>query len=392
MLKTHIVSFRNTEVAFKAKDDKALKKSYRLFKLMNKSWLLKPGMSLTKLALSLRIPIEPIIKKTIFRHFCGGESLKDCTPVIASLHKHNINAILDFSVEGAFKTDMLDKTRDEIINTVKFAANNAHIPFAVFKITGICFPEILEKKQTDELYSAEDQAKFDRAFKRVGQICREASDNDVKVLIDAEESWMQEAIDEIAFEMIKTYNKNKAVVFNTFQMYCKDSLEKLKQAIEKAHAVGYKLGVKLVRGAYMEKEREHAALKETSSPIHSSKANTDEAYNDALVLCLQNLDTVELFAGTHNEYSCYHLANLMQVYNIAFNDKRIWFSQLYGMGDHISFNLAAKGFNVAKYVPYGKVKYVMPYLFRRAQENTSVADQASREFKLLQWEMRRRGL
>lgn len=295
-------------------------------------------------------------------------------------------------MEGAFKVDQLDKTRNEIIQTIKHAAQNEQIPFSVFKMTGICFPEILEKKQNNELDTSEDEAKYDRAVKRVGSICREAFDHNVRVLIDAEESWYQDAIDEIALKMMKSYNKEKAIVFNTFQMYRKDGLHKLQEAIEHAKVHGYILGIKLVRGAYLEKEHEMAKENGYPSPLNTDKFRSDDAFNDALELCLKNIGAIELFAGTHNEYSCYYLANLMRVYELEHNDNRIWFSQLYGMGDHISFNLAEEGFNVAKYVPYGKVRYVMPYLFRRAKENTSVADQASREYTLLQWEMKRRGL
>lgn len=390
MIRNNKVSFRNTENAFGHLSDKELKSAYRLFSLMNRRWLVSFGMSLIKFALRLRLPIKGMIKKTIFKQFCGGETIKECHTVIHRLGNKRVGSIPDFSVEGVHNRNVLDSTCEEILKTIEAAKLNAHIPFCVFKVTGVMFSWLLEKRQSGKLLIDQEKEMYERGIARVEKICSAARDNQVRILIDAEETWIQDEIDQIALAMMVRYNQKEAIVFNTYQMYLKRSLDRLEDHYTKLSTQNLFMGVKLVRGAYMEKEREKAVDNAYESPIMEDKLATDKAYNLGLDFCLAHIDKIELCAGTHNEYSCQYLLELMDRESIDKNDERIWFVQLFGMGDHISFNLAAAGYNVAKYLPYGPVKYVMPYLFRRANENTSVADQASREFKMLEWEIKRR--
>lgn len=386
-----MISFDNTEVAFGGKSDKDLQWSYRLFKLIGKPWLVKLGAAFTNFALAIRLPIKGLIKKTIFKQFCGGESITECEQKTKSLAEFNIGTILDYSVEGKDSKEDLDKTRDEIIATILKAKGNPAIPFTVFKPTGISRTALLEKwNAAGAKLSADEEAEIQIVLERLDAICKTAFDHDVPVFIDAEDSWFQDGIDRMAKMMMEKYNKNKAIIYNTVQMYRHDRYQFLVQTLAEAKEKQYFVGIKLVRGAYMEKERARALEKGYPSPIHATKNDTDNDYNKALVFLVDNLDTFAVCAGTHNEKSSEVLVDLIEKRKLEKSNPKIYFAQLLGMSDHISFNLAHAGYNVGKYVPYGPVREVMPYLLRRAQENTSVAGQTGRELNLIIKEKSRR--
>ena len=377
------VSFDNTEIAFKAKSTSDLQKSYWLFKLVGNNILVKLGPTLLKIAFFLRLPIKTIIKNTIFEQFCGGESIMDCEERIQSLAKYNVQTILDYSVEGESSKENFDLTANEIIKTIERAKGDENIPFAVFKTSGLARIELLEKVSSNISLNENEKREFELLKDRVKIICQKAYDLGVRIFIDAEESWIQNAIDDLATSMMRKYNSEKAIVYNTLQMYRWDRIAFLKQSYADAENGNYYLGLKIVRGAYMEKERERAEELGYSSPIQKDKISCDKDYDLALAYCINHIDKISLCAGTHNEESSLKLIDLMKEYNILKDDKRVYFSQLLGMSDHISFNLADKGYNVVKYMPYGPVKLVMPYLIRRAQENTSISGQTSRELSLI---------
>lgn len=383
-----MISFDNTENAFAAKSNSDLNRSYWLFKLISNPALVKMGAKTAPLALSLGF--KGLFKRTIFRQFVGGETINDCDRTIAELGRFHIGTILDYSVEGKESESDFDACCKETIETIHKAKGNAHIPFCVFKITGLARFDLLAKVSSGAALTAEESKEYDRVKQRVRRICEEAHQAGQPIFIDAEESWIQKAIDDLADENMHRFNKQKAIVYNTFQLYRKDRLDFLKETIAKAKAEGYHMGAKLVRGAYMEKERKRAAEKNYPSPIQDSKENSDKDYNLALEECVKNLAVTGLCAGTHNEQSSLYLVKLMKENHIADNDPRVYFSQLLGMSDHISYNLALGGYNVAKYVPYGPIREVMPYLIRRAQENTSVKGQTGRELGLIIKEKARR--
>ena len=386
-----MITFENTEIAFKSKTDKDLVRAYWLFKIIGYPRVVKFGKWFTEVALKLNLPIDGIIKKTIFKQFCGGVNINDCESKIKELNEYKIGTILDYSVEGKTEEIDFEKTTQEIIATIIKAKDNLAIPFAVFKVTGIATFEILEKANdiNNELSEQEKKA-YIGIIQRVERICAKAFENNVPVFIDAEESWIQDSIDRITLSMIMKFNKEKAIVFNTLQMYRHDRIDFLKKIIDNTRQGNYHYGIKLVRGAYMEKERERASLKGYPSPIQNTKVDSDKDYNLALEIICQNIDCLALCAGTHNEESSLFLSQLIEKYNLNKNSKSLYFAQLLGMSDHISYNLAALGFNVAKYVPYGPIKEVLPYLLRRADENTSVAGQTGRELSLLSIEKNRR--
>ncbi|PMD97729.1 proline dehydrogenase [Siphonobacter sp. BAB-5405] len=357
---------------------------------MNRNWLVKIGTFFIKLFLMLKFPIKGAIKNTIFEHFCGGETIEGCTHTIQQLDKAHIGTILDYSVEGEDSEQSFDETVKEILRTIEKAAQMPAIPFSVFKVTGIASTELLEKAQSTQGLNETETAAFARVRERMDLLCKAAFEHHVRIFVDAEETWIQDTIDRLTYEMMERYNRKECIVWNTYQMYRVESYANLVQATETAVAKGYELGVKLVRGAYMEKERQRAHEMEYADPIHATKEATDQAYNQAVLYFLENRNVISICLGTHNEYSCLLMAEKMKEAGIPVNDAHIWFAQLLGMSDNISFNLAHSGYNVAKYVPYGPVEAVMPYLFRRAEENTSVAGQASREFTLLKKEARRR--
>lgn len=388
-----MISFNNTEIAFKHKSNKDLKRAHFLFSVMASPFLVKSGKGLTRFGLNIGLPIKGIIKSTIFEQFCGGETIEECTTTIESMWKHHVGTILDYSVEGKTSAEDFEATTKEIIATIHKGKGNPAIPFAVFKVTGIARFSLLELTNAGlEGISEADLKEYHETVERVNRICKEAYDADVPVFIDAEETWIQDVIDRICHEMILKYNKERAIVFNTVQMYRHDRLEFLKNSIAWAKAERVQYGVKLVRGAYMEKERNRAAEKGYPSPIQPNKETCDADYDSALEFLVEpeNLAQMALCAGSHNEDSSAFLADLIDKKGIDKTDKRIYFAQLLGMSDHISYTLASKGYNVAKYVPYGPVKEVIPYLFRRADENTSVKGQTGRELKLIKEEMKRR--
>lgn len=388
-----MISFNNTEIAFKHKSNKDLRRAHFLFSVMASPFLVKSGKGLTRFGLNIGLPIKGIIKSTIFEQFCGGETIEECTNTIESMWKHHVGTILDYSVEGKTSAEDFEATTKEIIATIHKGKGNPAIPFAVFKITGIARFSLLELTNAGlEGISEADLKEYHETVERVNRICKEAYDAAVPVFIDAEESWIQDVIDRICHEMILKYNKERAIVFNTVQMYRHDRLEFLKNSIAWARTEGVQYGVKLVRGAYMEKERKRAAENNYPSPIQPNKETCDSDYDCALEFLLEpeNLDQMALCAGSHNEDSSAFLADLISKKGIDKTNKRIYFAQLLGMSDHISYTLASQGYNVAKYVPYGPVKEVIPYLFRRADENTSVKGQTGRELKLIKGEMKRR--
>lgn len=385
------INFDNTEIAFKGKSSFQLQKAYLLFKIVSNKTLVSLGSSVTKTAIALHLPINYPIKKTIFEQFCGGEYIEECNKTIEELSNFNIGTILDYSVEGKDSNDDLDATTEEIIKTIEKAKDNKGIPFAVFKPTGVSKFSLLEKAN-DEInnLTEEEAVEYNKVLSRVDKICKRAYDLKVPVFIDAEDSWIQDAIDRIVEEMMERYNKDEVYVYNTLQMYRWDRLEFLKSCHKTAKEKGYKLGIKLVRGAYMEKERARAKEKGYKSPIQLTKEDSDKDYDLALAYCIENIEDFALCGGTHNEKSSLHLADLISKKGLDKTDKRVFFAQLLGMSDHISYNLADAGYNVAKYVPYGPIREVLPYLIRRAEENTSVSGQTSRELSLIIKERTRR--
>ena len=384
------IDFKDTKIAFISKSNLDLKKAKFLYLVMGSKTLTKLFKNLSKLAMSLRIPIKWAIKPTIYNHFVGGETIAECDAAVTDLHKHNVRAILDYSVEGKEAIEDIKKALEETIQSISNAGKNANIPFAVFKPTAFTTSNILTKVSAGESLSIEEEQEAQHFRDRIHTLCETAYKADIPILIDAEDSWYQNFIDEVVEEMMQLFNKEKAIVYNTWQMYRHDRLDHLKMSYKKAVDGKYFLGAKFVRGAYMEKERKRAQEMGYQSPICKDKATTDKAYNDGLLFSFEKRDRISIFNGTHNEESTLLLAKLMQKENIPKNDSRFWFSQLYGMSDNISFNMAKNTYNVAKYLPYGPVKHVLPYLFRRAEENTSVEGQTSRELQLINTEITRR--
>ncbi|MDK2772932.1 MAG: proline dehydrogenase family protein [Flavobacterium sp.] len=384
--------FNNTAVAFSLKSDTELERAYFLFKLIESEPLVKIGTAVTNFALKAHLPVEGLIRSTVFDHFCGGVNEVDCLSVVDRMFTKGVSSVLDYSVEGKEEEAQFDAALEMTIRTIDFAKERLAIPFAVFKPTGFGRFALYEKLGEGKTLTASEQEEWNRVVARFEKVCQIAFDKDVALLIDGEESWMQDAADDLVAKMMKKFNKQKAVIFNTLQMYRWDRLDYLKKLHAEAKVEGFHIGMKLVRGAYMEKENKRAEEKGYPTPICASKQATDENYDAAVSYMLDNIDMMAVFAGTHNENSSYQLMQLMQEKGIAKNDKRIFFGQLYGMSDNISYNLAANGYNVAKYLPFGPVRDVMPYLIRRAEENTSVAGQTSRELTLIKKERERRKL
>ena len=387
---TSKLTFENTEVAFAAKSDKELRKANFIFSVVNHHFVAQLATTAVRLGLSLRLPIKGIIRKTVFDHFCGGETIEKTMQVMNHIGNFGVHAILDYSIEGEKTDEGFDTTTEEVIRTIHEAKRNTHIPFSVFKMTGIASIDLLEKINSKKELSEEDKLAWEKVKQRVDRICKTGFENDIPILIDAEESWIQDPIDALAYEMMRLYNENNAIVYNTYQFYRKDSLTKLREAFHDAAMHNHYLGVKLVRGAYMEKERERAKKYGYADPIQTNKEATDADFNKGLAFCIDNKQRVSFVCGSHNEYSNQYLALLIEKHGMTINDKRVWFSQLYGMSDNISYNLAKAGYNVVKYLPYGPVEKVMPYLFRRAEENTSVEGQSSRELDMIRKELKRR--
>jgi proline dehydrogenase len=386
------LSFDDTQRAFAHKSNFDLQKAYRLFQTFSYPWLVNNGPKLANFALSIGLPINGLIKKTIFHQFCGGETITESAKSAIELHANGIGAILDYSVEGEADNQAYIAAFEELKKVILEAAKQPTYPFAVFKCTGIgSFNALIAASEGGGLMAKQTEELAELST-RVNQLCALAAHHNVKILIDAEETWIQQAIDELAVANMHEFNQAQVIVYNTIQLYRTGRIAEIQRQIAAARAGGYKLGFKLVRGAYMEKERLRAAEKGYVSPIHVSKENTDSDYDEALKLCFENKDVVSIMAGTHNEASSYLLAQLIADAQLDKKDDRFWFAQLYGMSDHISFNLAHAGYNVAKYLPYGPVREVLPYLSRRAQENSSVKGQAGRELSLIITEMKRRKL
>ncbi|WP_158828316.1 proline dehydrogenase family protein [Mucilaginibacter lacusdianchii] len=384
------LSFENTEIAFRHASNADLQRAYWLFKAINNNFLVKVGPGMTNFAIKMGLPIKGLIKATIFKQFCGGETIAECDNTIKNLHSGGVGTILDYSVEGEEDEKVFDHTRDEIIRTIERATGDPAVPITVFKVTGVGRFGLLEKLDTGASLTAAEIEEWQKVQARVLDICQKAFQVGVPVMIDAEESWIQITLDKLALDMMQRFNQYKCIVYNTYQIYRHDKLADLKQDFEKATAKGFILGAKLVRGAYMEKERKRAQEMGYPSPIQPDKQSADRDYNEATRFCVRNIERIAIVAGTHNEDSCRFLADLMNELNVPHNHPHVYFSQLLGMSDNLSFNLANAGYNVVKYVPYGPVKAVLPYLFRRAQENTAIAGQMSRELGLIIKEKQRR--
>lgn len=383
-------NFENTEIAFRRKTDAELTHSYRVFKLINNNILARVGPLLTTLAIKMGLPVTGLIRKTVFKQFCGGETIEDCKPVIDNLWSARVGTILDYSVEGAQEEESYTKAAAEIVKTIQRSASDERIPLTVFKLSGLARYGLLEKISEGQTLSSAEQTEYFKVKGRVNNICKTAFDLEVPVMIDAEESWIQKAIDNLAIETMQLYNLEQVIVYSTYQLYKIDGLSILKAHYMQAETYGFILGAKLVRGAYLERERNRALALEYTSPIHNSKEETDRDYDLAVRFCIQHLKYMALVAGTHNEESCRQLVTILKDANVPPNHPHVYFSQLLGMSDNLSFNLSAAGFNVAKYVPYGPIKAVLPYLFRRAEENSAIAGQMSRELKLINNEISRR--
>ncbi|WP_299122851.1 proline dehydrogenase family protein [uncultured Winogradskyella sp.] len=384
--------FENTSTAFTLKSDSELERAYFLFKMISSQPLVRIGTAATNFALKANLPVEGLIRSTVFDHFCGGVNEDDCLSVIDKLHTEGVSSVLDYSVEGKETKDQFDNALKKILKIIHFCDEKEAMPIVVFKPTGFGRFYLYQKKTEGVNFTQDEQEEWDRIVGRFDAVCKLAKEKDVEVLIDGEESWMQDAADDLVEEMMRRYNTDKTIVYNTLQTYRWDRLDYLKTLHKRAKEIGFKIGMKIVRGAYMEKERDRAQEKGYNSPICVNKQATDDNFDAALKYILENLNDISIFIGTHNEASCYLAMELMERYKISKQDNKIWFGQLYGMSDHISFNLAAQGYNVAKYIPFGPVKDVMPYLIRRAEENTSVAGQTSRELSLLKAEKKRRKL
>jgi len=384
-----MLSFDNTKVAFQHRKDNNLKRAYWLFKLVGNPSLVQFGKKATDIALKIHLPLKPFVKP-VFDHFCGGETIEKCDETIKELGNFNVGTILDYSVEGKESEKDFERTLNETLNSVEKASKEENIPFSVFKVTGLGKFKLLEKVSEGKDLTEKEKIDYAKLVIRVEKICVKAHELSVPVFIDAEESWIQDAIDRIAETMMARFNREKVIVYNTLQLYRHDRLAYMHTLLEKAERGFFLIGLKLVRGAYMEKERERAKKKGYPSPIQATKADTDNDFNKAIEFAVKNIDKISICAGCHNEESTLFLANKMKEYQVEPGDKRIYFAQLYGMSDHISFNLSNEGYNVAKYVPYGPIKDVIPYLIRRAEENTSIEGQTGRELGLLTKEIERR--
>ena len=382
--------FDDTEIAFCIKSDRELERAYMLFKMIRQPWLVKIGTSLVKVGLALHLPIKGLIRATVFDHFCGGETIEDCEPIMKKMYGQGVSSILDYSIEGQDNEEDFVHAEEVAIKTIQFASKHPEIPFTVFKPSGMARFDLLAKIQAKQPLTAEEEKERERVKIRFHRIAQEAVNHQLPLLIDAEESWIQEVCDELVIDLMRQHNKDRALIFNTLQMYRHDRIDHIKWLIEDAKEHNYKVGLKIVRGAYMEKERERAEEKGYPDPIKKNKEASDKDFDLALKMIIENIDHFALCAGTHNEESSHYLSVLLEKHGIDRSDERVYFSQLFGMSDHISYNLAKEGYNVVKYLPYGPVTKVMPYLFRRAAENTSAEGQTGRELNLLTMERKRR--
>ncbi|MFC5195165.1 proline dehydrogenase family protein [Bizionia hallyeonensis] len=382
--------FDNTEIAFQLKSNRELNRAHFLFNMISNETLVKVGTTLTHFALKAHLPVEGIIRATVFDHFCGGVNEEDCLPVIDDMFTKGVSSVLDYSVEGKETEAHFDGAMEKTLKIIRFSDDRKAMPIAVFKPSGFGRFALYQKISEGKSLTETEQAEWDRVVARYDAVCKLGKEKDVEILIDAEESWIQDAVDHLVTDMMRKYNKDVTIVYNTLQMYRHDRMDFLKSQHELAKKEGFYLGYKIVRGAYMEKEHERALEYDYPTPICESKLATDENFNASAQYILDNISDISIFVGTHNELSSYMVMQLMKEKGIAIDDNRVWFGQLFGMSDNISFNLANNGYNVAKYVPFGPVKDVMPYLIRRAEENTSVAGQTGRELMLIKKEKERR--
>lgn len=387
-----IISFEDLEQAFAHKSDWQLRKAYGLFSLFKYNTLVNIGGRATQLALKLHMPIQPFVKHTIYEQFVGGESLKQVERTVNQLGAHNVKSILDWGGEGKTTEADFDRTLQQHLKTLDYVQHNNHVKLVAVKITGLGRFDLLARVHRGDTLLSREEKEYERIKERLHQLCERAEQVKTGIFFDAEETWIQAALDDLIEEQMRHYNKERAIVYNTYQLYLKDRFNDLKAHYEKAEKEGYWLGAKLVRGAYMEKERDRAEDKGYPSPVHEDKASVDLEYNTALVYCLDRFGRIALCAATHNEYSCMFLADEVSKRNFPNDHKYVFFAQLFGMGDHITYNLARSGFTAAKLIPYGPVKEVVPYLVRRAQENSSVQGQVGRELTMITREMKRRGL
>lgn len=386
------LSFEDTSIAFEALSDKELRETYALFTMMNNNFMVNTGSKITNWALKFGLPVQGLIKKTIFPQFCGGETIEESKAVVNKLKKYNVHAILDYGIEAKQNEEDFEKTAQYLVKTINYAIEEPHLNIISSKITGLIRFELLQKYSSAEKLNKKEKEEYDRGLKRVKFVCKAAYDAKVQIYFDAEESWIQPAIDEIVMEMIALYNCDEPIIFQTVQLYRHDRLQYLKDELKKSLDECYILAVKLVRGAYMERERARAEEMGYEDPIQPNKAATDRDFNLALDFCMEHLGKMAVCCASHNEESTKHLAQLIDDGHLENNHPLICFAQLYGMSDHMTFNLAKAGFYAAKYLPYGPVNEVIPYLIRRANENSSVDGQMSREFKLVKKEMKRREL
>ena len=383
-------NFENIETAFQYKTDESLKQAYQLFRTMNAPWLVKLGTSLIGWGLRNSIPMEGLVKKMLFDQFCGGTSLEDTESTIKKLAQYHVFTILDYAVEGEKNEKGFDACTAQTIRSLKFAAQRPEIPYCALKLTGIAPVSILEKVSENQPLEISEEGAWMRVQERLVAICEAAAATKTGIYLDAEESWLQPAIDQLAEKMLFRFNKEQPIVYQTLQLYRHDRLAYLKDLKRRCMEADVFFAVKLVRGAYLETEINRAKQLGYTNPIQPTKEATDKDFDESLRVCVSGYHKFSVCAGTHNEVSSLLLVNLLDEFQIKPDDPRVVFAQLLGMSDHISFNLAKAGYRVAKYLPYGPVKAVLPYLFRRAEENTAIAGQTSRELRLLQQEMKRR--
>lgn len=386
------ISFENTKTAFLHYSNSSLKRAFRVYQLISNKHLSQLGASLTKIAIAVHFPIKPFVKPLIFKQFCGGETLNEALSSINLLQQRNVTTNLNYGVEIKKSERDFDKTLEKNLGAVDFAGRKNYINVISCKISGFGFFSLLEKKQAGHTLTESEKESFERMKKRLDVLCDYAAKNDTKIYWDAEETWVQDVIDELVDELMEKYNKEKAIVYNTFQMYRVDRLDFLKKSFLRAKSKNYVLGAKVVRGAYMEKERERAAILGKPSPIQPDKQSTDRDFDAAIEYCLRNVEKISCCVASHSEDSTMKAVKMMEELNIRKNHPHVFFSQLYGMGEHITFNLATCGYNATKYMPYGPVQDVIPYLIRRADENTSIDGQMGREITIIKKEIERRGI
>jgi proline dehydrogenase len=384
--------FTDTQIAYRLKTDSELKKALKLFRMMRNPLVSGLGVRVLRAMFKIGLPIGSIIKATLFKHFIGGKTIEEGSSLVDRLYKFNVSGILDYATEDKDSETEIQSTIKELHRNLEFASNNPAIPFSVFKPSAFASSRNLEKFSSGKELAPLIKAKLDLMRQRYFEVFTNAANLGVPLMADAEESWTQPIVDQLVMEMMGAFNKEQVIAVNTFQLYRNDRLDYLKKSWEISRKKNFLLGAKLVRGAYIEKERLRAYKMDYPSPVYDTKMETDNAYNEAIKFCVEHIEGILLFMGSHNEYSNKYLMKLMEENGLPRNHPNIWFSQLYGMCDHITNNLAAQGYNVCKYIPYGKIKIVIPYLLRRAEENSSITDQSAQEIELLRQEIIRRSM